>query len=129
MPVFARIAISVFASLVVYFVCYWFCFAQIISESASWLATDLALLTAALASWCAWKQSEAPGRGVFTTALRWAVVIGAIGFCGGFFGPMIFAPDANQGPLLGIFVTGPLGFIAGGIAGTFYGLWRPANKT
>jgi hypothetical protein len=38
----------------------------------------------------------------------------------GFFGPLIFTPDANQGPLLGIFITGPLGFVLGGIGGGIY---------
>lgn len=49
-------------------------------------------------------------------------VIGAIGFCTGFFGPMLFAPDANQGPLLGIFITGPLGAVLGAIGGFVYGI-------
>ena len=40
--------------------------------------------------------------------LSGALVVGGIGFVGGFFGPMIFAPEANQGPLLGLFITGPL---------------------
>jgi hypothetical protein len=44
-------------------------------------------------------------------------MVGGISFCAGFFGPMIFAPGANQGPMLGLFITGPLGFIAGGIGG------------
>jgi hypothetical protein len=26
---------------------------------------------------------------------------------------MVFKPEANQGPLLGIFITGPLGFVVG----------------
>lgn len=52
--------------------------------------------------------------------LRWALIIGGIGFAAGFFGPMILAPGANQGPMLGIFITGPLGAVAG--AG--YGVWR-----
>lgn len=47
--------------------------------------------------------------------LRWIVIIGGFGFAAGFFGPMIFAPGANQGPLVGIFITGPLGAIAGGV--------------
>ncbi|MFN0008254.1 MAG: hypothetical protein ACKVXR_10125 [Planctomycetota bacterium] len=53
--------------------------------------------------------------------LKWAaigaVALGGIGFAGGFFGPILLAPDANQGPLLGIFITGPLGFLLGGILG------------
>ena len=51
------------------------------------------------------------------TALRrvvaWSMFVGGVSFAAGFFGPMILAPDANQGPLLGIFITGPLGLVAG----------------
>lgn len=52
-----------------------------------------------------------------TTALRYAIIIGIIAFLGGFVGPLIFTPEANQGPLLGIFITGPLGFVGGAILG------------
>ncbi|CAN5622142.1 hypothetical protein BH23GEM8_BH23GEM8_21720 [soil metagenome] len=52
--------------------------------------------------------------------MAWAFLVGALFFSIGFFLPIIFAPDANQGPLLGIFITGPLGFIAG----LLFGLWR-----
>ena len=48
---------------------------------------------------------------------RWAVILGVIGFLGGFIGPMIFTPGANQGPMLGIFITGPLGGVIGAVAG------------
>lgn len=50
--------------------------------------------------------------------LRWMMICGGIGFVGGFFGPILFTPDANQGPLLGIFITGPLGLVVGAIVGT-----------
>lgn len=30
---------------------------------------------------------------------------------------MIFAPEANQGPMLGIFITGPGGAVLGAVAG------------
>ena len=53
-----------------------------------------------------------------------ALVLGGIGFCAGFFGPMVLAPDSNQGPLLGIFITGPLGLLAGAVAGYVRGLGR-----
>ena len=43
----------------------------------------------------------------------YAVILGVIGFVLGFHGPMILTPDANQGPLLGIFITGPLGVLLG----------------
>lgn len=44
---------------------------------------------------------------------KWILILGGFGFLSGFIGPMIFAPDANQGPLLGILITGPLGVMAG----------------
>ena len=55
-----------------------------------------------------------------TRILKWAFAIGFISFAAGFFGPILFAPGANQGPLLGIFITGPLGFLAG----SGVGVWK-----
>lgn len=43
----------------------------------------------------------------------WVVVLGVAGFAAGFFGPIIFVPEANQGPLVGIFISGPAGFVLG----------------
>ncbi|HEU4655812.1 MAG TPA: hypothetical protein VFS47_17620 [Steroidobacteraceae bacterium] len=55
----------------------------------------------------------------------WALVLGAVGFAAGFFGPILLNPDANQGPMLGIFITGPggafAGFILGALARMFAG--------
>ena len=56
-------------------------------------------------------------RGILRAAMRPALIACGIGFAGGFFGPMIFAPGANQGPMLGIFITGPIGFLLGLIYG------------
>jgi len=52
-----------------------------------------------------WRRREHP--------IGFALFIGAIAFSAGFFGPIVLTPDANQGPLLGIFITGPLGLLAG----------------
>ena len=49
--------------------------------------------------------------------LMFALITGAVGFSAGFFGPMLLAPDANQGPLLGILITGPLGILLGALLG------------
>ncbi len=54
-------------------------------------------------------------------AVQHGLVIGGISFVAGFIGPIIFAPEANQGPLLGIFITGPLGFLVGLIIGAVRG--------
>ncbi len=48
-----------------------------------------------------------------------ATIIGGTSFIIGFVGPMIFTPKANQGPLLGILFTGPVGFLLGFILGIF----------
>jgi len=43
----------------------------------------------------------------------WPLILGGVGFAAGFFGPIVFVPEANQGPLVGIFLTGPGGFFLG----------------
>ena len=45
------------------------------------------------------------------------MVFGVLGFAIGFLGPLLITPNANQGPLIGIFYTGPYGALAGGIIG------------
>ena len=57
-----------------------------------------------------------------------AVLFGGIGAAAGFFGPMILAPEANQGPLLGIFITGPAGILFGASAGLVYGLKKSRHE-
>lgn len=51
------------------------------------------------------------------SCIKSALILGVSGFVLGFIGPMILTPDANQGPMLGIFITGPAGFLLGGIIG------------
>jgi hypothetical protein len=63
------------------------------------------------------------GRGIVTAALLPALVVGGISFAIGFFGPIMWAPEANQGPLLGIFITGPAGFVLGLVGGIAWE-WR-----
>ncbi|MER9171221.1 hypothetical protein NKI12_28625 [Mesorhizobium australicum] len=58
---------------------------------------------------------------------RWGVLLGIIGFVGGFVGPVIFTPDANLGPLLGLLITGPLGLVIGLVVGFVISL-RPSRR-
>jgi energy-converting hydrogenase Eha subunit B len=67
-----------------------------------------------------WRKTAVEAPGLLGAVVLGALITGGIGFCGGFFGPLIFRPDANQGPLLGILITGPLGFVLGGIGGGIY---------
>lgn len=64
------------------------------------------------------------GSRVAATALKGGCLFGLIGFAGGFFGPIIFAPDSPQGPMLGIFFTGPAGLVLGLLIGAILGWCR-----
>ena len=50
----------------------------------------------------------------------WALAMGTVGGAAGFLGPIFLDPDANQGPLLGILITGPGGAIAGAVLGFLF---------
>ena len=61
---------------------------------------------------------------VLSSVKRWTLVLGAIGFACGFVGPMVLSPEANQGPLLGLLITGPGGALLGAALGLIVGLVR-----
>ena len=69
-----------------------------------------------------WIPTERVKATIATYGIIGAMVVGSIGFIGGFVGPIILRPDSPQGPLLGIFFTGPIGFIVGLVGGIIYGL-------
>jgi hypothetical protein len=67
----------------------------------------------------------------FTWIVVWSAVLGSTGFAAGFYGPLILLPDANQGPLFGIFITGPLGAVLGMALGAILSAvrsWRPPQR-
>jgi hypothetical protein len=71
-------------------------------------------------------RDQAPGCGTsLAYGIAGAVIIGFPSFLIGFVGPVIFMPQANQGPLLGIFITGPVGAVIGLMAGAVYAQLRP----
>ena len=88
-----------------------------------WIANLLSLLCVA-AGWFVWEKTASANKSAIPTILLGAALVGGIGFIGGFFGPMIFTPRSNQGPMLGIFITGPLGFLVGGVIGFIYWITR-----
>jgi hypothetical protein len=75
------------------------------------------------------RRQGQPGRG--KTIAGWCatmtVAVGVVSFLLGFIGPLLLAPHANQGPLLGIFITGPLGAAAGALCGVIIGLVVPVG--
>jgi len=84
----------------------------------------VSFLCAVSVGWFAWRRLGTGPNGPIASAFLGAVVLGAIGFSAGFFGPLILTPEANQGPLLGIFITGPLGFLLGAVAGLAWWLMQ-----
>lgn len=46
---------------------------------------------------------------------KWPLYLGVVGFTAGFLGPLIFVPEANQGPLVGILISGPAGLLLGSV--------------
>lgn len=116
----------VFAVLVVslstYYFIYWVPFSLIPMEKERWIANSVSLFCAAGIGWYVWFRSDSTPDRLISCIFYGAIVLGGIGFSAGFFGPIIFTPEANQGPLLGIFITGPLGFLLGGVGGFLYWL-------
>jgi|SRR5579884_56252 len=116
----SRVLISLFVSVSTYYFIYWVPFSLIPFTENRWISSSVSLICAIGAGRYVWLRSGFVSRGLISCISYGALALGAIGFSAGFFGPMIFTPGANQGPLLGIFITGPLGFLLGGIGGLFY---------
>lgn len=86
------------------------------------VSSAISFTISALSAYLVWRATSRSGIAQLGAALMGALLLGSIGFLGGFLGPIYLAPDANQGPLLGIFITGPLGFLIGGLLGAAW--WR-----
>ena len=66
-------------------------------------------------------------KAILDSALLGATLLGVIAFLIGYVGPILFMPESNQGPLIGIFITGPLGVVVGAILGAVIG-WRRQSR-
>lgn len=103
-----------------YFV-FWFAGALLlVAHAPVWLSIVLASAAAIVVGRYVWRQTETLQTGLVNSIMLGALVTGGVGFACGFFGPMLLMPDANQGPLLGLFITGPLGVIFGAVGGAVY---------
>jgi hypothetical protein len=116
----AVLAFIVFAS--VFLFVYWVPFSLISENRPESMASFGSFVVAVAAAGFVWRATGSQAGGFVRSVMYGALVVGAIGFAGGFFGPMILTPGANQGPLLGLFITGPLGAILGAVGGFIYWL-------
>jgi len=123
-----RILATFFAALTSYYLVFWLggalAFSVLPSGLSYLISLAISMLAAILVARYVWVQMGSLQTGFVRCVALGALLTGAIAFSAGFFGPIIFTPQANQGPLLGIFITGPLGFILGGIGGAVYWLIR-----
>jgi hypothetical protein len=87
---------------------------------SAWLSTALSFACAAMAVWFTWKLAAGKRTHGFVAVISGALILGGLFFTLGFLGPMVFAKDTNQGPLIGVFIAAPLGVIVGAIAGYVY---------
>jgi hypothetical protein len=81
-----------------------------------WMPIALFLITlAALCWWFALRGDHAESRGAIGATWKGGIWLGAPSFALGFIGPLVIWPHGNLGPLLGILLTGPLGFVCGAL--------------
>jgi hypothetical protein len=92
------------------------------------ISAALSVPFAIIVGWSVWKSASRRRIGVGFVVLSVALIFGGLGLSIGFLGPMLFDLDANQGPMLGIFITGPLGFVLGAIIGYIYWLRKLKNE-
>jgi hypothetical protein len=114
-----RLALAVLAFFGTFFMV-WMLMLLIPLGGHVWIGSLVALAASVHVSRQVWNGTAEGSNSVAVMAGLGAAILGGLGFVAGFFGPMIFAPEANQGPMLGLFITGPAGVVIGAIAGAVY---------
>jgi hypothetical protein len=90
-----------------------------------WVPVTLWLLTmGVLCWWSTLTGHQMASRASIQASWRVGWIVGGVGLAIGFVGPLVIWPKANLGPLLGILLTGPLGFVVGALGA---GLVRAAQ--
>ena len=92
MTVIFRIVISAIVIVATFYFLYWVPFAFI---HIPWgIAAFLSYAGAMAAGWFAWTRTASVNPTLTRSIGYWALVVGAIGFIGGFFGPMIIVRES-----------------------------------
>jgi hypothetical protein len=87
-----------------------------IRDGIFWVPISLWLVTMGLLWWWAALGGHHPAsRARIGASWRMGWLVGGAGLALGFLGPLVVTPKANLGPLLGILLTGPLGFVLGAL--------------
>lgn len=124
-----RLSITAIAAVASFYFVFWLPCSLIFPSGAPlWLPFLASATCSAITARYVWRRTATVSQNLVSSVVLGALMIGTISFCAGFFGPLVFAPDANQGPLLGIFITGPLGLVAGALAGAVHWSMRRARE-
>lgn len=124
--------IRILLTLAMFMASYVLCWLLLLISSLGVLggaANLMALIVALCVAYRIWPKTQTWPQTLLGWTLAGSLLLGVIGFVAGYFGPMMFAPEAPQGPLLGVFVTGPMSFGLGGIIGLLIGFKRRYRLT
>ena len=120
MKAVARVSITLLVAIATFYFVFWLPLWLFVPGARSPVLRTAGSLIGALAVgryvWQRW-SAEPPRGSLAGHVVAGAAMTGLAGFVLGFVGPMVFAPGANQGPLLGILLTGPLGVVGGAVGG------------
>ena len=127
MKIFTRVLLSLVVFISSYFFIFWVPF-SIIPGAHTIVAIPfiVSFIIALVITIKTWKKTAVMSNSLPSYLFKGGVILGSIGFILGFFGPMILTPSANQGPMLGLFITGPISFVVGVLGGGIY--WRVKVK-
>ena len=75
-----------------------------------------------------WKSLRKRTEDLSQYALIGGLATGGVLFLAGFIGPILIWPSNNLGPVLGLFFTGPIGFLLGLLGGGIYWQWKVRKK-
>jgi hypothetical protein len=110
MRLVARILAVLFVVPATFLFVYWVPFSRV-----GWIPNVVSLACAVTAGVWVWRKigpGPETGQKASSSVLLGGCVLGAVGFVSGFAAPLLFH-SGDQGPLLGIFFTGPVGFVLG----------------
>jgi hypothetical protein len=127
-----RVFTTLICSVATYYFVYWVPFSLIMPNRTAELVPFIgSAACAVLVGSYVWRGLASVPSGLVSSIVMGGALVGGVSFVAGFFGPIILAPEANQGPLLGLFITGPLGAVVGAVGG--FAVWlarrRRAERT
>lgn len=113
MQLVARILALVFVVPATFLFVYWVPFSLLPGARMEWIPQVVSLACAVTAGVWVWRKiGPETGQRASSNVFLGGCLLGAVGFVAGFAGPLYFH-SGDQGPLLGIFFTGPASFVLG----------------